>query len=149
MDRVLSSHWLWAVIIDFNCKDVPVNPIIQSRNRYYYSRNPGYVTIHCLQTWYVLHTYLLSLLLIIFLWRIITNTAAVRISVANLTPAQTLFENVSPKVSQLCPCSVFSLHNLKIRLCIERHGREGNTRQALGSNIDSETCCVLDSQIPE
>jgi hypothetical protein len=37
MKGVLYSHWLWAVIIDFNCKEVPVNPIIQSRTRYYSS----------------------------------------------------------------------------------------------------------------
>jgi hypothetical protein len=35
-----ASLWLWAVIIDCNCKEVPINAIIQSRNRYYDSRKP-------------------------------------------------------------------------------------------------------------
>jgi hypothetical protein len=34
------SHWLWAHIIECNCKEVPINPIIQSRTRYYSSRKP-------------------------------------------------------------------------------------------------------------
>jgi hypothetical protein len=29
----------------FNCKNLPVNPIMQSRSRYYSSRNPGHVTV--------------------------------------------------------------------------------------------------------
>jgi hypothetical protein len=32
MEKVLDNHWLWAVIIDCNCKGVTINPIIQSRN---------------------------------------------------------------------------------------------------------------------
>jgi hypothetical protein len=43
------SHWLWAVIIDYNCKEAPINPIIQSRTHYYYLREPRYVQISYLQ----------------------------------------------------------------------------------------------------
>jgi hypothetical protein len=27
MERIVDSHWLWAVIIDCNCKEVPINPL--------------------------------------------------------------------------------------------------------------------------
>jgi hypothetical protein len=40
MERVLGSHGLCAIIIGFNCKEVPINPIII----YYSPRNPGNVT---------------------------------------------------------------------------------------------------------
>jgi hypothetical protein len=45
MERVVDIHWLWAVIIDCNYKEVPINPIIESRTHYYSSRNPEYVII--------------------------------------------------------------------------------------------------------
>jgi hypothetical protein len=35
---VLDGHWLWTVIIVCNCKEVPINPIIQSTTHYYQSR---------------------------------------------------------------------------------------------------------------
>jgi hypothetical protein len=46
MERVLDSHWLWAVIIDCNCKEVLINPIVHSGTRYYSSWNPGHMTIY-------------------------------------------------------------------------------------------------------
>jgi hypothetical protein len=45
MERDLGGQdWLWAVIIDCNCNEVPINPIIQSRTRYS-SRSPGHLII--------------------------------------------------------------------------------------------------------
>jgi hypothetical protein len=38
MERVVDSHWLWAVIIDCNCKEVPINPV-ESRSHCYLSRD--------------------------------------------------------------------------------------------------------------
>jgi hypothetical protein len=41
----LGRHWLWAVLIDCNCKEVPINPIIQSRTCYIRHAAPSDVTI--------------------------------------------------------------------------------------------------------
>jgi hypothetical protein len=32
MKRVVDSHWLWAVIIDCNCKEVPINSNLRIQN---------------------------------------------------------------------------------------------------------------------
>jgi hypothetical protein len=40
MERVLDSHWVWAVIIGCNCKEAPINPIFESRTRYYVTQTP-------------------------------------------------------------------------------------------------------------
>jgi hypothetical protein len=45
MERVLDSHWLLAFIVDCNCKQVPVNPVIQSKPRYFRHADTSYVTI--------------------------------------------------------------------------------------------------------
>jgi hypothetical protein len=45
MERVLDSHWLWAVIVDCNCNGSANKSINESRTRYIRHANPSYVTI--------------------------------------------------------------------------------------------------------
>jgi hypothetical protein len=44
-----------VLLVKYNCKEVPINPIIKPRTHYYSSANPWYVTI-CLNlhTWHLI-----------------------------------------------------------------------------------------------